>query len=565
MHETPSQQLARLAEEQWQHQLQWDIGARRDLGLPIETLPDPSFAQAERDAAHARTMLQRIAAIDESALSDDERITRGVLEHVNRMEADALRHYYNTFQVTPYASQLWVVNTTLAGAPLDDADDLARYLRVLDQYPRLVDHFADLGREQQRRGILIPKPELPLVRAHLGSMTRSAESHPLFVEEARLAKIDPAARGEFTGAVRERLTRQILPALQRLAAIYDDPAYEAAAPEAIGLAQYPGGAEAYRFLIRFHTTLDLAPEEVHQLGLREVARIDAAMQRVRETIGFRGTKGEFHQSLRSEPRLFAKSGEEIGRKLSAYLTKIEPQMDRFFAKKPRAPYGVRRLEPGMEALITFGYYQQPTATDPAGYYFYNGSTPEERSLLPAASLIAHELAPGHHFQIARQMENDQLPMFRRRSYQTAYVEGWGEYAAMVAGEMGVYSDPYDEYGRLTQDMMLSVRLVVDTGMNALGWSRERAMAFMREHTLLSDTEIATESLRYGIDIPAQALSYKIGGNKIMELRRRSDAAGIDPRDYHEWVLGPGSMPLSVLEAHVTRRVAAAASRPSSSR
>lgn len=554
MPETPSQQLARLAEEQWQQQLQWDIGARRDLGLRIESLPDPSFAQAERDAAHARSMLQRVEAIDEAALSDDERITRGVLTHVNRINAEAPRHFFQQFQVTPYASQLWAVNSILSSVPLDDADDLARYLRLLDQYPEFVDRFAAIGQEQRRRGILVPKPELPLVRAHLGSMTGAAETHPLFVAETRLAKIAPEARAAFVSAVRERIARQIVPAMQRLAAIYDDPAYEAAAPEGIGLAQFPGGAEAYRYLIRFHTTLDLAPEEIHQLGLREVARIDAKMAEVRERLGFRGTKAEFHQSLRREPRLFARSGEEIGQRLTAYLSKIEPHMDRLFARKPRAPYDVRRLEPEMEALITFGYYQQPTATDPAGYYYYNGSTPEERSLLPAASLIAHELAPGHHFQIARQIENEELPMFRRKSYQTAYVEGWGEYAAMIAEEMGVYSDPYDEYGRLTQDMMLSVRLVVDSGMHALGWSRERAMDYMREHTLLSDTEIATESLRYGIDIPAQALSYKIGGNKIMELRRKSDAAGVDPREFHEWVLGAGSMPLSVLEAHVTRKL-----------
>lgn len=564
MSETPSQQLARLAEEQWQHQLATDIGARRDVGLPIESLPDPSHAQSERDAAFARSMIERVTAIDENALTDDERITRGVLLHINRVDAEWPRNFHHFFQVTPYASQLWVVNTTMSGVPLEDADDLDRYLRVLDQYPQFVDRLAEGAREQQRRGILIPKPELPLVRAHLGSMTQSPEAHPLFVAETRLAKISGDARATFVSAVRDRIANRIIPATQRLLAIYDDK-YEASAPAGLGLAQYPGGADAYRFLIRLHTTLDLTPEEIHQLGLREVERIEREMQQVRDSLGFKGTKAEFHQSLRTEPRLFAKSSEEIGQRLTSYLSKIEPHLDRLFAMKPRAPYDVRRLDPAMEALITFGYYQQPTPTDATGHYYYNGSKPEERSLLPAASLIAHELAPGHHFQIALQLENDKLPMFRRKSYQTAYVEGWGEYAAMIADEMGVYSDPYDKYGRLTQDVMLSVRLVVDTGMHALGWSREKAMDYMREHTLLSDTEIATESLRYGIDIPAQALAYKIGANKLMELRKRSDAAGVDPREFHEWVLGPGSMPLSVLEQHVTRRAAASASRASASK
>ncbi|HEX6160231.1 MAG TPA: DUF885 family protein, partial [Thermoanaerobaculia bacterium] len=274
MHETPSQQLARLAEEQWQHQLAWDIGARRDVGLPIETLPDPSFAQAKRDAAFARSMIARLEVIDENALSDDERITRGVLLHINRVDAEAPRHYFNHFQITPYASQLWGVNTILSSLSLERAEELDRYLRILDQYPQLVDRFTELGREQQRRGILVPKPELPLVRTHLASMTGAAETHPLFVDDARLAKIAPEARERFVAAVRDRIANRIVPALQRLAAIYDHPAYEAAAPEGIGLAQYPGGAEAYRFLIRLHTTLDLAPEEIHRLGLREVQRID---------------------------------------------------------------------------------------------------------------------------------------------------------------------------------------------------------------------------------------------------------------------------------------------------
>jgi uncharacterized protein (DUF885 family) len=224
---------------------------------------------------------------------------------------------------------------------------------------------------------------------------------------------------------------------------------------------------------------------------------------------------------------------------------------------PKASYDVQRLDPHLEGSMTFGFYRPPTATDPIGHYYYNGSKLNERNLLFAAGLMCHELIPGHHFQIARQEENDSLPPFRREAFQTAFVEGWGEYAANLGFEMGVYNDPYDHYGRLLMDSMIASRLVVDTGMNALGWSRERASQFLRENTILSDAEIATETLRYAVDIPAQALAYKIGSKQMLALRRRArERLGpkFDIRQFHEWLIGSGSMPLGVLEQHIDDQV-----------
>jgi uncharacterized protein (DUF885 family) len=216
---------------------------------------------------------------------------------------------------------------------------------------------------------------------------------------------------------------------------------------------------------------------------------------------------------------------------------------------------VKRLPVEFEGGDTFGYYQGPTAAEPQGTYYFNGSTLSERSLLRAAALIAHELIPGHHFQIARQEENESLPLLRRETLLTAFGEGWGEYASWLGEEMGLYDDPYDRAGWLMNDAMLSARLVVDTGMNALGWSRQRAMDYMREHTMLSDTEIATETLRYAVDIPAQALAYKIGSLKIIELRKL--AKDYDVREFHEWVIGSGALPLPLLEEHVRHEMSAA--------
>lgn len=537
---TASQTLAQLADQQWQHALESNVTARAELGLPIEHLPDPSYAQAERDVAFARDMLARAKRIDATQLSDDEKITLAILIDTQRDTIDALPHFWLRFPVTPYSSPIRVVNLALSQMPMKSDADVARYVAVLNEYGTFIDRIADIAREQRRRGILLPKPSIAIARTLFTSAPLAAKSNAPAVRDVIATKIDPA--------------------FARLAAVYDA-TYEAAAPESIGLSQYPGGSDAYRYLVRKHTTLERTPEEIHELGLREVARLESEMAEVRKTLGFTGTKDEFMQFLRTDPRFFAKSPDEIGERLTKYMLMIQPHLDAYFAKKPRAEYGVRRLDPALEPSLTFGYYQAPTAAEPSGHYLYNGSKLNERNLLFAAALMAHELAPGHHFQIATQIENENTPLFRRKMYQTAFVEGWGEYSASLAREMGLYGDPYDLYGRLMMDMMLSVRLVVDTGMNHLGWSRDRARAYMHEHTLLSDTETATETLRYAVDIPAQALAYKIGSLRIMDLRRRTEqqlGAKFDVRAFHEWVIGSGSMPLRVLDDAVARRAAQAA-------
>jgi uncharacterized protein (DUF885 family) len=270
-------------------------------------------------------------------------------------------------------------------------------------------------------------------------------------------------------------------------------------------------------------------------------------------VGFKGDKAEFKRFLRTDPRFFPKTPEEIGERLMTYVRRLEPKLDAFFLRKPKAPYGVKRLEPHLEPGQTFGYYQIPAGDDPKGYYRFNGSNLSDRSLVNAAALIAHELLPGHHFQINLAYEVPGIPEFRRESFDTAYTEGWGDYASAVAGEMGLYEDPYDLYGRLAMDMFISVRLVVDTGMNALGWSRARAMDFMREHAMETETQIASETLRYCCDIPGQALAYKMGSLRIRALRDEAQAAlgpRFDVRRFHDAVLGSGSLPMEALERRV---------------
>jgi uncharacterized protein (DUF885 family) len=287
--------------------------------------------------------------------------------------------------------------------------------------------------------------------------------------------------------------------------------------------------------------------------LERVAAINAKLDKIQASVGFKGSKDEFRAFLKTDQRFFPKTPEEVGARLQHFADLAETKVDSFFLRRPKAPYGVKRLDPAVEGAMTFGYYEMPTATDPRAYYRFNGSNLKDRSLLNAEALALHELIPGHHFQLNLQAENESLPSFRREGYYTAYNEGWGDYSAGLGVDMGLYQDPYDLCGGLAVDMFMSVRLVVDTAMNYLGWSRSRAMDYMRENAFEAETQIKTESLRYSVDMPGQALAYKMGSIKILELRERArkELGGkFDIRQFHEAVLTSGSLPLTVLEKQV---------------
>jgi uncharacterized protein (DUF885 family) len=262
----------------------------------------------------------------------------------------------------------------------------------------------------------------------------------------------------------------------------------------------------------------------------------------------------------------ARNPDEVARRYRAHLARIEPSIPRWFSLRPRARYDVVRLDRASESGMTYGYYQAPTPADPVGYYRFNGSELEKRSLVTAAHIIYHELIPGHHFQIALQQENRRSHPVREFLLYGAFTEGWAEYAASLAEEMGALTDPYDLYGHLLDQEFLTARLVVDTGMNYFDWPLEKARAYMAEHTFESDVQIASESLRYSTDLYAQALGYRLGFDELWELRRRAERAlgdRFDLRAFHAAVIGSGSMPLDVLRDHIEwfiRTRAAAAGR-----
>jgi uncharacterized protein (DUF885 family) len=280
------------------------------------------------------------------------------------------------------------------------------------------------------------------------------------------------------------------------------------------------------------------------------------MAKVRAELGVAVDEPTYHAQLTRDPRFVATSPEQVEERYLRHMAALEPRISGWFSTLPRAPYGVERLPAHMEAGMTYGYYQPPMPDVPTGRYMYNGSQLDQRSTLTAATLIFHELAPGHHFHLARQAEDVTLPDVRREAMDIgAFNEGWAEYAAGLGWEMGLYDDVHDRYGRLVHERFTAQRLVVDTGLNLLGWSLEKAREYMRDNTTESDVQVATETLRYATDLPGQALAYRMGFLELQRLRARAEQRlgdAFDVRDYHEAVLGQGALPFPVLEQHLDR-------------
>ncbi|AOE50274.1 DUF885 domain-containing protein [Kangiella sediminilitoris] len=348
------------------------------------------------------------------------------------------------------------------------------------------------------------------------------------------------------------INQKVVPQYQAYLEFFENE-YLPAAKKTIAATDYPDGKAFYQNQIKLYTTLDLTPDEIHEIGLKEVARIRREMEEVIETTGFEGTFEEFLHFLRTDEQFYAQTPEELLKEASYMAKKMDHQLPKFFGKLPRQPYGVVPVPEEIAPKYTTGRYSgAPIDSARAGEYWVNTYALDKRPLYNLEALTLHEAVPGHHLQTALAQELTDLPKFRQNTYISAFGEGWGLYSEKLGLEAGFYKDPYSNFGRLTYEMWRAMRLVVDTGMHAKGWSREKAIQMMENNTALSTLNVRTEIDRY-ISWPAQALSYKLGELKILELRARAEkelGEGFDIRKFHDAVLANGSIPLSVLEEQI---------------
>ncbi|HYX46568.1 MAG TPA: DUF885 domain-containing protein [Sphingomicrobium sp.] len=378
------------------------------------------------------------------------------------------------------------------------------------------------------------------------------------------ASISGADKARLTNAYRESLNGTVYPALQRMRDFLANE-YLAHARDGFGLMYMKGGDKYYRYLIEQTTTEELDPAQVHELGLSEVARITKGFEQIQQEVGFKGTLKQFFDYMRTSPKFQPKSKEELEQGFATVKRKVEAKVPLFFSRTPKAGLVIRPYPPFREKFEAGGSYEQgtPDGSRPGTFYFNAYDLPS-RSTWEETTLFMHEGEPGHHFQISLAQENPNLPAFMRFGGNTAYVEGWALYSESLGYPMGMYTDPYQRFGNLNDEMLRAMRLVVDTGIHSKGWTRDQSIQYMLDHSGESKTDATAEVERY-IAIPSQALAYKIGQLKISELRDKSKAAlgpKFDIREYHAQVLDTGALPLPILEKKIDSWIASKEAGPS---
>jgi uncharacterized protein (DUF885 family) len=514
-------------------------------------------AIAAREAAD-RAALARLKAIPRAALSPAEQIDYDTFEWLQQrtVERQRFREY---LQPINHQGGIATADGIAEVMPFATPADYRQYLARLAALPQQVDQTIVLMREGVAASIVPPRVLMQRVPAQLAAqVVDDPQRSPFYKPFGRFPQGFPAAeRLALQAQAQATIREQVVPAYRRLQmAFLND--YLPKTRSSIAATDRPDGRAYYDFLARDYTTTNLGAEAIHELGLKEVERLRAAMERVKGEAGFSGSMEAFFAFLRSDPRFFHKTPAELLTAYRALAKRIDPELVKVFHVIPRLPYGVKPIPDNIAPDTTTAYYQ-PGAADGsrAGNYYVNLYKPEVRPTWEMLPLSLHEAVPGHHFQFARALELPGAPAFRRTAYFVAYSEGWGLYAEQLGHEMGLYDDPYDRFGQLTYEMWRAVRLVVDTGMHAKGWTREQAIDYFKANAAKTEQDIVNEIDRY-INTPAQALAYKVGQLKISGLRLRAQQAlgsRFDLRDFNDAVLATGSVPLAALETRIDAWIA----------
>ena len=562
LHADETAKLHALFDRTWEVQLREDPTFATSVGRHEynDRLPSIAPADLKRQYEFAKATLAELAAIDRTKLPAAEVVNyemfRGQLE-------DAVANYELGDYQLPFNADSGFHSSFSrlpSEVPLATVKDYENYVARLRAWPAYMRQQIGHLRTGLGRGMTVPRATLEgydrTMAAHVvDDPSKSVfyapfETFPSTVPASEHARLRAAGRSAvMDGAVVGY--RELLDFFRK--------EYLPGARTTLAASELPNGRAYYAQKIREFTTLDLTPEQIHKTGLAEVERISAEMNAVMKKVGFQGTFAEFLHFLRTDPRFYAKTPEELLSRASRIAKRIDGKLPSLFRTLPRLPYTVEPVPESIAPKYTTGRYVGAAqgSTQP-GIYWVNTYKLEARPLFNLEALTLHEAVPGHHLQIALSRELEGLPNFRRFSYISAFGEGWGLYSEWLGIEAGFYTDPYSDFGRLTYEMWRACRLVVDTGIHSMGWTRQQAIDYMATRTALPLHEVTTEVDRY-ISWPGQALAYKLGELKIKELRKRAEAklgTKFDVREFHDVVLGSGAVPLRVLEANVDRWVAA---------
>jgi uncharacterized protein (DUF885 family) len=557
---TPGDELARLSAETWDRNLAThpefatSIGDRRFDDLLRPNGPGTLEAEAER----LRAELEATRAIDPRRLRPDDVVTQAALLDLLGYELDLVESGLEAWAVDPLdGPQVQFLNIP-SYQPIRTRDEVDALVARWRAMPGWLDRHVETARDALKRGIGAPAALVRGVVAELDDLLSTPVTEwPLVAPAEAVGSVlsgPDAVRA--AGDIRATVETAIRPAFGRYRAfLVDELGPVARGGDRPGLRAVPGGEEAYARAVRAHTTLDTSPEEIHRIGLAEIERIDREFEALGGEIFGTTDRHVAIRRLRSDPELHFGSGPEVLAVAKASLARANAAIPAWFGRLPRADCVVVEIPDHEARHSTIAYYRQPAADGSRpGSYYVNTSEPSTRPRYEAEVLAFHEAVPGHHLQIAIAQELEGLPAFRRLAGPTAFIEGWGLYTERLSSEMGLYSGPMDAFGVLSFDAWRASRLVVDTGLHALGWSRDEAIAFMADHTALAQNNIVNEVDRY-LAIPGQALAYKLGQLEILRLRDQARAAlgsRFDIRSFHDVVLGQGAVGLGPLASIMER-------------
>lgn len=553
------QKYTQLAEKIWQYQLERNPLSASYYGVDThpDKLPDMSEKALKQEFMQNKQFLQQLQAINKQQLSEQNQINLVILQY--RLTDTVSRYTYNTHQIPITAEGGF--HTSLGFLPrstqIKSTTDIDNYLTRLSAFPAYFNQQISWMKQGLAVGNTQPKVVLNGFEQSIDGYIVEQATDSLFYQpfKGELSFLSPKEKAHYQDKAKQVITTSVVPAYQRFRDFMTKE-YMPNARETIGVSDTPNGIEFYQNRTKHFTTTDLSSEQIHKLGLQEVARIRSEMQEIIEQVGFDGSFADFLLFLRTDPRFYATSAEQL-LKEAAYLSKkMDAKLPELFEFLPRTPYGVAPVPDHIAPKYTTGRYVGPSKSTDAGYYWVNTYALERRPLYELEALTLHEAVPGHHLQISLSREMENTPKYRSSYYISAFGEGWGLYAEWLGLETGFYQDPYSNFGRLTYEMWRALRLVVDTGMHIKGWTRQQALDFMKENSALSEHNITTEVDRY-ISWPAQALSYKIGELTIKRLRKEAEQQlkeKFDVRKFHFHVLKNGSVPLSQLEVQVKQYI-----------
>lgn len=555
-----ARRLHELFEREWESSLRENPLRASSLGdrRYNDRWPDVSLEAIERRHQHRQQVLRELAAIPFEALSETDQLNYTLFrkQYEQEVEEHPFRWYLLPLNQRGGIQTAHEIADQIRFTTVKDFEDWIARLR---SFPLYMDQTIALLREGIRAGLVHPRIILERIPEQIAAHIVDRPEDSLFFAPFRnFPEGIPAKEQErLVAAAKAAIRDSVVPAFRQFQQFFLHE-YLPAGPQRVGIWQFPRGKEMYAFFARRYTTTNLTPEQIHEIGQREVRRIRAEMEQVIARTGFQGSFEDFLTFLRTDPRFYYRTPEELLAAYRALAKQIDPTLVKLFRRLPRVPYGVEPIPDQIAPATTTAYYRPPAADGSrAGTYFVNLYRPEVRPKYEMEALSIHEAVPGHHLQIALAMELGELPAFRRYGGYTAFVEGWALYSESLGEELGFYRDPYSKFGQLTYEMWRAVRLVVDTGMHYLGWTRQQAIDFFKANAGKAEHDIVNEIDRY-IAWPGQALAYKIGELKIKELRAlaaRELGERFDVREFHDVVLGSGAVPLDVLEAQVRRWIA----------